>query len=90
MALAFPPGMRYTSICAHELKNKAESRPDPEKTRLMGQLSAAIAEKNYWIAFEILKTALGQTSYKAHVREVLAVADKAVVPRPTRCCGNCE
>jgi eukaryotic-like serine/threonine-protein kinase len=69
----------HNHLCG-KLRNKAENRPDTEKIRLLGQLNIALSERNYWIAFEILKTALGQTSYKADLREVLAIADKAVVP----------
>ena len=51
------------------------------KSQWLGQLKIAQEEKNYWVAFEILKNALGSTSYKAALREVLGAADKASVPK---------
>ncbi len=38
-------------------------------------------EKDFWLAFQILKRELGPASYTATIREAMAVSDRCVVPK---------
>ena len=62
------------------LKNKIETLADNDKNRLLSKYSGINNETNYWIAFERLKNALGQTTYRDTIRDTLQDSASRTVP----------
>jgi tRNA A-37 threonylcarbamoyl transferase component Bud32 len=62
------------------LENKANSIAAEDRPRLLAQHQFASAEPNYWVAFQVLKEALGSATYRETIRASLRGAESAPVP----------
>jgi len=67
------------------LRRKAAELEDSAKAKANERFRICFREPNPWVAFSILKDALGQTSFKAHIREALGTAGSVPVPRAYKC-----
>jgi len=69
------------SLCA-ELENKAKNIVEDvhEKERLLKAASEARRHSNLWVAFEIVKRTLGETSFQAAVRAQFKGAETCPIP----------
>ena len=66
------------------LRRKAHELKDADSAPLLAMADRAAREPNHWLAFHLLKTALGQSSYRATIREALRPAHS--VPCPEAYC----
>lgn len=72
-------GLRDT-LCA-TLESGSNSLEEPhEKESVLAKAKRARQATDYWVAFEILKDAMGQTSYRSAVREAFVQADRCAIP----------
>ena len=67
-------------VLCDALEAKARSYEGEEHDRAEAQLILAKTEKNFWVAFQILREALGQTSYRETIRASLKLGETAAVP----------
>lgn len=72
-------GATWKLLC-EALDEKARSEQGDEYDRAQAQLALAKTEKNFWVAFQMLRDALGQTSYRETIRASLRAGETAQVP----------
>jgi len=63
-----------------ELRRKSNTLDDEGQSRLLEKLSIAQREKDPWVAIQILRNNLGDTSYAATIRSSIAPAINAIIP----------
>lgn len=63
------------------LEEKAESLEEEEKAYLKKRAKQIRDIQDYWLAFKLLRKALGQTSYRTEVRKKIDVAVSAPIPK---------
>lgn len=71
-------------LCATLERTAARMEEHHEKQALYAKARMAQESTDNWVAFEILKNAMGSTTYRAAVREALAPADKCAIPEMYR------
>jgi len=70
----------HNELCI-SLEHKASIiEEEYEKERLLVRLKKAREAQNYWLAFPILKEALGQATYQSKIRESFNKADRCSIP----------
>lgn len=74
-----PTWPRLSEVLIEGLRNKAESFPE-QRDRLNGVANRAESEGNPWIAFEILRNAMGDTTFRDAVRRPFADAYRVATP----------
>lgn len=79
-AAGLPSWKKLKETLCDALESKAQTMMVGERDRLLRRLDSATQQKNYWVAFDILKESLGPTSYRAEIRRALAPAESASVP----------
>jgi hypothetical protein len=62
------------------LENKVSSLRPSEAARLSAAVVSARSEDNLWVAFEILRLNLGQTTFRDEIKEALKLAATAGIP----------
>ena len=63
-----------------KLKAKAETFDEDSKNKILTIVGIADKEANNWVAFEIIKNALGDTSWKESIREILGAGAQIKIP----------
>jgi eukaryotic-like serine/threonine-protein kinase len=72
------PGLKASLVAA--VQNKASSLLVGDAQKLQREAGAIEQTKDFWVSFERLKVALGETSYREAVREALRPAVTAEAP----------
>lgn len=67
-------------VLLKELTGKAATMDEGAAAKLLQKRSAAEKGDSFWVAFQVLKDALGLATYRSAVREALAAADRASIP----------
>ena len=76
-------GMKSKLVDA--LKNKAATFSPEDGRKLLARAQLIDAQPSCWIAFGMLRTSLGRTTYYESIREALRPAASAPIPRVYNC-----
>ncbi len=76
-----PSWMALRNGLVSDLRSKAVSYVEgPEKQRLLSVAERATAESNLWVAFEMLKSGMGETSYRTGIASRFSQAMRCPLP----------
>ena len=68
-------------ILCEAISDKARSMDAESARPLMEKRAKILTDIDFWRSFDVIKTALGDTSYRAVIRRALTPADRAAVPK---------
>ena len=74
------PTLRNKLIATAESKAASFEESEHDRQRLSTLIERAMTTSDNWLAFDILRRALGPTSYRQTIRDVLAPATTAPIP----------
>ena len=82
--LSVPAGLPTWSalraILVAEARRKIETLDHDSHQRQKGKVDTSASVADYWLAFDLLRSVLGATTYRQVIREVLGPASTAAVP----------
>ena len=79
-AAGLPTWPQLKSRLVTQLREKADTLTNDDAASVLDVADRADAEDNHWLAFQILQTHLGSSTYRSTIREALRLAPTAACP----------